>query len=434
MRSIRDAAFAVMWESEAVTDQAAVIDDGRARAGRNRRLNDAVHQYKAASRAGLMERAFTAVFSGLVYPQIWEDPVIDLEALALTPDAHVVAIASGGCNVLSYLTAGPARVTAVDLNRAHVALTRLKLAGAAHMPSHEHFFRFFGRADAPANMEAYRLFLRDRLDAETLAYWERRSVSLRRRISLFSRGFYRNGLLGHFIGWAHFAARFYGVDFRPLLKARSLAEQRAFFNAKLAPLFDMKLVRRVTDNPASLYGLGIPPAQYEKLCGGRPMHEVLRERLERLVCDFEIGGNYFAWQAFARQYAPGDKPSLPPYLQHGNFAALQANATRAEVLNLGFTEFLRGQGAQSADRYVLLDAQDWMTDEQLNDLWREITRTARPGARVIFRTAAEPSLLPGRLAPDLLARWKYHYEASLGWTSRDRSSIYGGFHLYTFEG
>jgi S-adenosylmethionine-diacylglycerol 3-amino-3-carboxypropyl transferase len=196
----------------------------------------------------------------------------------------------------------------------------------------------------------------------------------------------------------------------------------------------MKLVRRITDNPASLYGLGIPPAQYAKLCGGRPMHEVLRERLERLVCDFEIGGNYFAWQAFARQYAPDDKPSLPPYLQHGNFAALQANAGRAEVLNLGFTEFLRGQGAASADRYVLLDAQDWMTDEQLNDLWREITRTARPGARVIFRTAAEPSLLPGRLAPELLSRWRYHYEASLGWTFRDRSSIYGGFHLYTFEG
>ena len=39
-----------------------------------------------------------------------------------------------------------------------------------------------------------------------------------------------------------------------------------------------------------------------------------------------------------------------------------------------------------------------MTDAQLNALWTEITRTARPGARVIFRTAAEPSLLPGRVA------------------------------------
>ncbi len=237
-----------------------------------------------------------------------------------------------------------------------------------------------------------------------------------------------------FIGWAHLAARVFGVTFEPLLKARSLAEQRAFFEAKLAPLFDKRVVRWIVDKPSSLYGLGIPPAQYEKLAGGRPMHDVLRERLERLACGFEIGKNYFAWQAFGRAYAPNADASLPPYLQRENFAALQAGAPRVEVLNMGFTEFLRGQGAASADRYVLLDAQDWMTDAQLNGLWQEITRTARPGARVIFRTAAEPSLLPGRLAPDILARWHYHEDASRGWTARDRSSIYGGFHLYSFEG
>ncbi|HUD53370.1 DUF3419 family protein [Parvibaculum sp.] len=398
------------------------------------RLKRAVHRHRAASKEGVLERLFTLLFTGLVYPQIWEDPVVDLEAMELRPEHHVVTIASGGCNVMSYLAAGPGRITAVDLNRAHVALTRLKLAGAAHMPSYEHFFRFFGEADNRANMEAYRLFLRDRLDDETYNYWERRSLSGRKRISLFARNFYRYGLLGYFIGWAHLAAKLYGVDFRPLLDAGSMAGQRVFFDTKLAPLFDKKFVRRFTDNPASLYGLGIPPSQYEKLSGGRPMHEVLRERLERLTCGFPIADNYFAWQAFARHYAPGETPSLPPYLQRENFSALQAGAARVEVLNRNFIEFLAGEEPQSADRYVLLDAQDWMTDIQLNDLWREITRTARPGARVIFRTAAEPSLLPGRVAPEVLDRWHYEAERSLDWTTKDRSSIYGGFHLYTFKG
>ena len=63
-------------------------------------------------------------------------------------------------------------------------------------------------------------------------------------------------------------------------------------------------------------------------------------------------------------------------------------------------------------------------------LWREITRTAAPGARVIFRTAAEESLLPGRVDPAALARWDYRAEESKALHSRDRSSIYGGFHLY----
>lgn len=71
-----------------------------------------------------------------------------------------------------------------------------------------------------------------------------------------------------------------------------------------------------------------------------------------------------------------------------------------------------------------------MTDVILTKLWSEITRTARPGARVIFRTAAEESLLPGRIPADLLARWSYDPERCRAWTARDRSAIYGGFHLY----
>ena len=62
--------------------------------------------------------------------------------------------------------------------------------------------------------------------------------------------------------------------------------------------------------------------------------------------------------------------------------------------------------------------------------WTEITRTARPGARVIFRTAAEPSLLPGRVPDAILNRWTYAAETSSALTLKDRSAIYGGFHLY----
>ena len=89
------------------------------------------------------------------------------------------------------------------------------------------------------------------------------------------------------------------------------------------------------------------------------------------------------------------------------FETVRTNANRVEVLNRSVTEYLQSCPAQSRDRYVLLDAQDWMTDAQLNDLWFEITRTARPGARVIFRTAAEPSLLPGRVNDAVLGRWRY---------------------------
>jgi S-adenosylmethionine-diacylglycerol 3-amino-3-carboxypropyl transferase len=400
------------------------------------RLKKAVRRNRALSREGLLERLFERLFRGLVYTQIWEDPEIDLEALALGPDCHVVAIASGGCNVLSYLTAAPARITAVDLSRAHVALSRLKLVAATRLPSWQAFYGFFGTADDPANVAAYHRLIAPHLDPQSRAYWEGRGLQHlgRCRISIFARNAYRHGVLGRFIGIAHAAARVYGVDLRDLLSARSLEEQRRFFETVLAPLFDKPAVRWATANRLSLYGLGIPPAQYEALAGGRDMGAVLRSRVERLTCGFSLDDNYFTWQAFGRRYSRDAQGPLPPYLRRDQFDAVRARVDRVEVLNRSVTEYLAGCPDASRDRYVLLDAQDWMTDAQLTALWAEITRTARPGARVIFRTAAEPSLLPGRVDPALLARWRYEEALSRALTGRDRSAIYGGFHLYVFEG
>ncbi len=49
----------------------------------------------------------------------------------------------------------------------------------------------------------------------------------------------------------------------------------------------------------SLYGLGIPPAQYVELAGDAPrMALVVRERLWKLLCDFDLGDNYFGLAGF----------------------------------------------------------------------------------------------------------------------------------------
>ena len=99
-----------------------------------------------------------------------------------------------------------------------------------------------------------------------------------------------------------------------------------------------------------------------------------------------------------------------------------------------FTDILRDSPPASFDRYALLDAQDWMNNAELTALWTEITRTARPGARVIFRTAAAERLLPGRVPDDELDAWRYDEELSRELSGQDRSSIYGAFHLYTLKG
>jgi len=396
-------------------------------------LERAAHQRPANTRRGALERLFTLMFQGFVYNQIWEDPDVDLEALQLKPHHRLITIASGGCNVLNYLAADPAKIVAVDLNTNHIALTRLKLSALENLPSYEEFFRFFGQANDKANREAYDNFLSQRLDATTRRYWEKHIPLHGRRINMFARNLYRYGLLGRFIGILHVMAKLHGKKLDGILSARTPAEQRSAFERTIAPLFDVKSVRLLSKSPVSLYALGIPPAQYDELVAGTNGNAiaVLRERVERLACDFPIQENYFAWQAFGRGYDVEHREAVPAYLRRETYELIRTRTDKVEVHHASLTDFLRDQPAHSMHRYVLLDAQDWMNPAQLAALWSEIDRTADTrDARVIFRTAGADSPLPRKLPAELLAPWIYLEGESRAFHAQDRSSIYGGFHVY----
>ncbi|MBD9507286.1 DUF3419 family protein [Ensifer sp. ENS10] len=400
---------------------------------KNPKLKNALLQHKTFSLAGLSERLFGLLFSGLVYPQIWEDPIVDMEAMQLGPDHRIVTIGSGGCNMLTYLSAGPRKIDVVDLNPHHIALNRLKLAAFRHLPSHKDVTRFLATQGTATNVQAFDLFIAPKLDTATRSYWNGRDLTGRRRIGVFGRNIYRTGLLGRFIAASHLLARLHRVNPEEFVQAGSMREQRQFFDERLAPLFDRPVIRWITGRKSSLFGLGIPPQQFDELASlssEKSLAAVLRHRLEKLTCHFPLRENYFAWQAFGRRYPLPHEGELPPYLNARAYEAIRNNAERVEVHHASYTELLASKPAASVDRYILLDAQDWMTDQQLNDLWTEITRTADTGAIVIFRTAAEDSILPGRVSSALLDQWHYDAEASVKLGAEDRSAIYGGFHIY----
>ena len=78
-----------------------------------RQLGAAVHQNSALNATGLLERMFSRMFEGLVYPQIWEDPVVDMTAMVgaklVLPGPHLGG-ASIGRVQRDVLPDGPARV------------------------------------------------------------------------------------------------------------------------------------------------------------------------------------------------------------------------------------------------------------------------------------------------------------------------------------
>ncbi|HET7888577.1 MAG TPA: BtaA family protein [Bradyrhizobium sp.] len=393
-------------------------------------IADAVRNSMSDAEATVWDRLYAFWLRRLVYTQIWEDPVADLAALRLPVGSTIVTISSGGCNALSYLMARPAQVYAVDLNEAHLALLKLKLAGLRAFSDYADFWQFFGAANSPANSDLYRERLRPFLDAQARGYWDKRNILGRPRHAYFTDGFYRHGMLGRFIGFAHVVAKLCGIDPAILLNGRLDAPARLEALRRLDRAFHSWPARLITATPALLFSLGIPRRQRARLGGGAPLNEVLHKRLLRLIDGQPNEANYFAWQALHRGYiGPGDR-CLPPYLQRRQYERMRNGAGLIIPHHASLKQFLDGLPAREVDAVILLDSQDWMAAEEIRGLWTAIDRAGTDNVHVIFRTAAEGSPIESPELASLQRIWQRDDERSAVGFALDRSGVYGGFHCY----
>jgi S-adenosylmethionine-diacylglycerol 3-amino-3-carboxypropyl transferase len=404
-------------------------------------LHTAVQNKKLSSKQGLLQKLFAVYFDAFVYNQIWEDPRVDIEALEIDGDSRILTISSGGCNAMNYLIEGPRSVTAVDLNRHHIYLLNLKLAAIRHLPSYEKFFALFGEGKGENTNTDYLRYIRPHLDRETRGFWESNTlgggVVYGDRISFFTNaGLYEHSRNGYFLRFFHQMARVFGCKPDEVLKASSLEEQAQLYERFVDPFFDTFVIKTLGKLPVTMFGLGIPPQQYDELkkdVGSGSVIDVYRERTRRLACDYPISENYFAWQAFARKYDTVNRQALPEYLKEENYEALKANADRLFTKVGSATDEIKNSDPGSFNRFVFLDAQDWMDSDTMAELWSAIVEKAEPGSRVIFRTAGAESPLPANLPSELLSRFRYEKESSERLFKEDRASIYGGFHLYVLN-
>lgn len=399
-------------------------------------LRETVQHHPSASLAGIQERCFRAWFRGFVYNQIWEDPRVDAAALDLSPGMRLLSICSGGCNVLNYLVHEPETVTAVDVNEHHFRLTGLKVTAAQRLDDYEAFYRLFGMGCGLENLRVYEAEIRRHLAPDTRAYWDRRrwmgGRPGARRIETLARGLYNASRLGACMKGLQGFHRMLFPDPRILLEARDLEEQAFFFDRVVAPAFDVRLVRWAIRRMLFGFNLGIPPRQHSALLQDAlgDLVGLFRSRVRRLLCDFPIRSNYFAWQALARSYDHERREAVPDYLKQEHFDTVRRHAGRVRVHNVSLNGYLKYRPENALDAFVLLDAQDWMPPEGIARLWAEILRVGTPGARIVFRTAGSRSPLETALPSAVRRRLIYHSRTSKALHAQDRSGIYGMFHLY----
>ncbi|CCE11350.1 S-adenosylmethionine:diacylglycerol 3-amino-3-carboxypropyl transferase [Bradyrhizobium sp. STM 3843] len=378
----------------------------------------------------LWDRAVAFSVRRLIHTQSWDDPEADLAALQLPLGSTIVTVSSGGCNALSYLTAQPAQIFAVDRSESQLALLKLRLAGVRAFGSYDEFWEFFGEAASPANAERYLQKLRPLLDAPTRSYWDGHNVLGRRRYTYFTDGLYRHGLLGRAIGFAHQITRVLGIDLDVLLMEAVDSPARLEAMARLGRLFHSTPLRLVARAQALLFSLGISPQQRALLQAEAPLDVVLYRRLLRLIDGHPADSNYFAWQALRRAYSGPDDRCLPPYLQRRHFPRMRNGVGVIIPVRANLAQFLDSLPAREVDAVALLDVQDSMGVDDIRKLWTAIDRAGSERIRVVCRTTGSASPLEAVTLSGLRGRWQRDEERSAVGAELDRSGIYGGFHCY----
>ena len=284
-------------------------------------------------------------------------------------------------------------MTAVDLNRHHIYLLNLKIAALKFLPAYEDFFAFFGFGKSEKNIENYQKFIAPNLDSETKKFWESKSFTgkftNKTRIDFFSKGgLYEHSRNGYFLRFFHKFAHLFGCRPEEVLNAKTPDEQEELFQKHIAPFFDSFVIKTIGKLPVTMFGLGIPPQQFDELkndsTDGGNIIEIYKNRTKKLAVEYPIYENYFAWQAFARKYDTENRKALPEYLKQENYEKLKANAGKIFTKIGSVTDEIKQNENGKYNRFVFLDAQDWMNAEMMIELWQADCRKERIGRENYF--------------------------------------------------
>lgn len=363
-------------------------------AARRRVPNDTAGARPRGARVPIERRRLAdAVDDRLYFAQVREDPRAELEALGAALHGTVVAVSSGGCTALSLLAAGAGRVVAVDRNATQNHLVELKAAAAA-LGAHE-ATAFLG-AQPSARRAATYAALRDALGPAARRHWDAHP-------RLVARGVLGAGVSERFIGAVVATLRLAVHPPRRiarLLACGTVGEQRALYDREwdtrrwraLFAVLCNRLAFR-SSYPAAFFADASTPS----------FAAHFRERAEHALTELPVRDNYFLHQMLTGRYPVDAEGGAPPYLTHAGAAAVARGRARLTLVDGGMTEFLRGCGGRSVHGFALSNVCEWMTPGEVDALFREVLRTAAPGARLVYRNFVGWTELPAwcaRVVPD----------------------------------
>lgn len=345
----------------------------------------------ARSQSGLISRTVMpgAKEDRLFFAQVREDPLLEIEALSPLSDARVVVVSSGGCTAFSLLASGAKEVVAVDLNSTQNHLVELKAIALRRLPPPE-LMSFLGVAPGtPRRRSRTYSTLRPYLSDRSVTFWDSHEA-------LIGRGALSCGVSERFIAAVVRVVKLaiHGKGkIERLLELESLDEQKEFFARKwntvrwrlLFPLLLNRWTFNRTYDPGFFREVQNPSfaAHFRRL-------------LEHALCEVPVRTNYFLHQMLSGTYPTQVPGGVPPYLDRNRREFLRSRLDRLELVDAGYAEYLASRDSDSVDAFALSNICEWLDARGIDDLFEQVVRVARPGARVCFRNFVGHTSIPER--------------------------------------
>ncbi len=354
--------------------------------------------------------------SRLVFTQNWEDPESDHMALKIQSGDSILAITSGGCNVLGFLLFDPQIIHSIDINQAQSYLLGLKIAAIKTL-SFEEFIAFAGLTPTEDRLKIYEKLV-PLLTSDARDFWDRNGKVLR-------SGFIMHG---KFEGFIKLAATFLTLlqgkkRVLGLFGEKSKEEQEKYFDG-VWNTRRFHLLFTVLFNKRMLARRGLVADYFHFDDGSKSFAESFYKRSRKAFRDIPITGNYFLSLYLLGKYR--NHKEVPQYLQEENFEIIKSRIDRINIITAEAQNWLDGAPEESISCFALSNICELMSEKDTLRLFSAVKKTARPGARVIFRNLMIPREVPETLKDQIvkdenLSRFIY---------DNDRSFVYGKVAAY----
>ena len=357
------------------------------------------------------------MLSRLVFTQNWEDPESDHAALKIKSNDSILAITSGGCNVLGFLLSDPEVIYSIDINPAQSYLLELKIAAIKGL-SFDEFIAFAGLTSMGDRRACYEK-IRPSLSQDAGDFWDR-------NVKIINSGFIMHGRYEGFIKLAgNFLNLLQGKKrVRGLFAEKSKEEQATYFD-EVWNTKRFHYLFRILFNKRMLARRGLVADYFHFDDGSKSFAESFYNRSKKAFRNLPVKGNYFLSLYLLGKYR-NDK-EVPDYLQKENFEIIKSRVNRIKIITSEAQSWLDASPDKSINCFALSNICELMSEKDTLRLFSAVKRTARPGATVIFRNLMIPREVPESLQHNIVkdeALSRYIYD-------NDRSFVYGKVAAYT---